>query len=155
MFAAGRHLSLFHGCDLALDIAEFQSTWKPPPIFTYELDYFNIAGKEILVNVGQRRFERSLQPLRWLGVTLAPQWVVQNQYPSRLDRLARRTRMGYPDWWLTKLPADVYLAGYFQSPKYFEGSEDIIRRDLTFVKSTGVEKEMDELRQQSDLPGMC
>ncbi len=150
MYAAGRHLSLVHGCELALDLSHFRSTRRPPPHFTYELDYFDVAGAEIDVSLAQQRFERGLQPLRRIGLPVVPQWVVQGQEPTLLDHLARKAPMGYPEWF-ADLPADVYLAGYFQSPRYFEGSEDVIRRDLTFVKSTGVEAEAEAFRQQSDL----
>ena len=121
-YAAGRAVAHRNRTPLKLDISAFEQD----PLRSYRLHHFNIVesiatpdevahltkrGSGIWKRIS-RRVERYLLP------------------PYRRSVFAQRFDHFDPD--ILRLRGNVYLAGYWQSEKYFKDIEHIIRQDFTF-----------------------
>ena len=121
-YAVGRHLAETQKTILKLDISGFE-TYKG---FDYSLGVFNF--QEIFANPEE------------VKVLTFPERGIAKRVMSRLlgrsPECSTRIREKYFsfDSRILSLPDGIYLEGYWQSEKYFIGSECIIRKDFT-VKS--------------------
>jgi hypothetical protein len=128
-YALGRALSLKYGVPLLLDV-EWLLDRTPRParqhfVFRdYDLHIFNIEAR--LARRDEIPFRHRLH--------------FRGTLKLALDRYRRR--IGFPgleksftafDPSVLELGPDAYLEGYWQSPKYFAGYEDVIRKDFTLV----------------------
>ncbi len=116
-YAAGRALAERHGTELALDLSWFDNRPGGNTPRKYELHRYPIQARvttaieQFLCSFYQGRIIRRIPflPRRWHHFREK-----HFQYDSRY----------------TTLPDQVYLDGYWQSSRYFEGIENIIRKEL-------------------------
>lgn len=122
-FALGRHLSLINETSLQLDLAYLlDRTPREGFVFrNYDLDIFNIN-----VEFAPKRFSDTYG-------------VYRGRISSRLNKLLfkqlryrKETGMRF-DPTLLKEKDDLYLSGFWQSEKYFQGINEVIRKDFTFI----------------------
>ena len=116
-YALARRLSLQHDVSLKLDISQFE-TYK---LRRYSLNVFNIiedfATENDIARIKGKGFVSSRRPIE----KLLPYYKRSCVYEkfSRFD----------PN--ILKSPKNLYLAGHWQSERYFKEIEDIIRREFT------------------------
>lgn len=138
-YAAGRSLAQRLGKPLKLDISSFDSY----RLRSFELDHFNV------------RYQlASLDELAQYGVNHHP---LINAVNAVSRRLLQRNIFGNPlfykehsfhyDREFLNISKDVYLSGYWQSERYFEGIAETIRDDFTLRKlmsdrNTSIAKEI-------------
>ena len=131
MYAAGRRLSLHHRVPLKLDIAPFQAY----PLRSYLLDRFGIAQDfatpEEVAALKSRALAQTQQER-------TRHWGIRNIL-NRRARAGRSTVFSADDSLagtylpeILRTPRDVYLQGYWQSERYFQQIEKVIRSDLRF-----------------------
>ncbi|MCX6738749.1 MAG: alpha-1,2-fucosyltransferase [Candidatus Parcubacteria bacterium] len=124
-YALGRRLSLERNTELFFD-----TTWyEKPPNRKYSLNKFNTIGTVASKTDGKKR-----KPLL-LDVIL----------PINKKRYIREQSFRF-DKKILSVGKDVYLDGYWQSPKYFESIEDILKKDLVLKEPQGEEHE--EMRKK-------
>jgi hypothetical protein len=119
-YAAARKLSVLHRTPVRLDVSWFEKHED----CQYSLGPFNIeevfATKEEIAGL---RTRGELSRVIWrLGQRILPQFGSMTFRENHL-------RPFDPN--ILKTSRDVYLDGYWQSEKYFQGIEDIIRREFT------------------------
>ena len=123
-YAAARHLAHRYGVELELDIGSYVKPSLPHRVLDtrpYCLRYFRITGRE------------------------------RSAYKRELGRrLIQQGRFDY-DPEFENLPAYVYLKGYWQSEKYFLGSEDVIRQELKPCDPEDVPPEAIRAQQASNV----
>ncbi len=123
-YALGRVLSLKNNTDLKLDISFFNLNFKNITKRNYDLNVFNINANlatrydiPFLFRLHNNKFiTRSLDFIRRL---------IRHKGQEKSFRFD-------PD--ICNLDKNVYLDGYWQSFKYFNGYEDVIRKDFTLNK---------------------
>lgn len=123
-YAVGRHLAHLNDGILKLDITGFVASKSRD----YALQHFNIAAD--LATAGEiRKFSRVEQ--NWLLRHIA-------SHPSTgITRLGSRSyvreqSLAY-DEQILRLAGNLYLEGYWQSEKYFEGISDKLRAEVVVV----------------------
>lgn len=107
MYAAGRGLALRHGVPLKLDLCPFRRY----ALRRFELDRFALSYQEATAD--------DLSVIADIGS------IFREQDPFRFQ-----PKLG-------ELPPPLYIRGYFQSFRYLQGCEDVIRRDFTFRDPLG------------------
>ncbi|MEK7564205.1 MAG: alpha-1,2-fucosyltransferase [Patescibacteria group bacterium] len=113
-YALGRVLSLRHNTALGLDTSFYKLDLIPKR--RYDLDLFNITGKVLSKNNIPFLYRIS-QKFR----------LVDKFIPNK-----GKEKFFHFDPNIFSLGSSLYLDGYWQSPKYFEGFEDAIREEFTF-----------------------
>lgn len=120
-YAAARQLALSNGQPLALDT--HTGFARDPYRRSYELSHFAVTAPELsaaTVDALRRRCR-----LRWLGV-------------RHLDSFWReRLRNCYCPLLARIRFTDLYLEGYFQSPRYFTEIEHLVRREFRLGPAAG------------------
>ena len=105
-YALGRVLSLKNNTKLKLDISFFNLNFKSITKRTYNLDVFNVKAEitrsSYLIFMLRRIFKSNGQEKSF-------------QFDKRI----------------LSIGGNAYLDGYWQSPRYFEGFEEVVRRDFT------------------------
>jgi hypothetical protein len=124
-YAAGRRLSIWHGAEMKLDISSFQSD----PNRSYSLGCFRINA-EIATPKEISRFTRS-PGNRMLRVACR---AFEKCRPYYRRHVMIEPGVGY-DANIFRTRRDVYLAGYWQSEKYFKGIEELIRNECALTQS--------------------
>lgn len=117
-YAVGRALSLRHGTQLRFDISAFEGN----ELRTYALHHFSVVGTP-LSKEDYRKLQIKGTP-RGLLDLLTLSFVRSGQIP------VVRERSFEFDAAVLGAPETCYLRGYWQSPKYFEGIEGQLRREL-------------------------
>lgn len=115
-YACGRALSLRHGVPLKLDLQNFQDFKNR----RYALDVFALEATEAAPEE-VREFLKN--DTLWQRL----------RTPRAKRRVRRETGLGFDETILRAGP-DVYLSGYWQSPRYFEDVETELRRELVWRK---------------------
>ncbi len=105
-YALGRVLSLKNNTKLKLDLSFFDLNFKNTTKRSYNLDVFNIKA-------GITRLSYLISILRKI-------------FKSRGQEKSFQF-----DKKILSIGENAYLDGYWQSPKYFEGFEDILKNDFT------------------------
>jgi hypothetical protein len=126
-YALGRALSLKHKVPLGLDISTYEI--KDPRVARYyALDVFNITGNAL-----------SKIPLRYKLHNFF-------SYPGK-------EKYFNFDPAILQLSDGAYLNGYWQSPKYFEGFKDIIKKDFTLKNfpASNIQTLAEEIKSQNSL----
>ena len=131
MYAAGRRLSLHHRTPLKLDITPFQAY----PLRSYLLDRFGIAqdfasSKEVAALKSRTSKHAEQERTGYWGIRRILNWRApagRSAVFSADDSLAGTY---LPE--ILRTPRDVYLQGYWQSERYFQPIEKVIRSDLRF-----------------------
>lgn len=122
-YAAGRRLAQVHGAELFLDISGLAESVRIERNF--ELHPFNIvariADSEVLSRIPASR-------QRGMWARFAD--MVLGKMPSSSLRVVKEKHFHFdPD--ILKLHGDIYLAGHWQSERYFTDVADLIRREFT------------------------
>ncbi len=134
-YAAGRRLAHVLGTELKLDISGFENY----NLRKYELGAFNISEdfaspREVKTLASQKNGVRDRIVQCFLRRPKAPA-------PSHIQE-----SYFHFDAKILKLPNNVYLDGYWQSEKYFNDIEDVIRREFAItVPQTGDNQKMAKL----------
>jgi hypothetical protein len=128
-YAFGRFLSLRNKTDLFLDLTYLKDrTPRKNFVFRdYDLDVFNIEIKEIDRQTIERVFS-SRQTSKGLLKLLN----FKSKRPNTIS-LEEKAFSYQNNYNLDS--TNIYLDGYWQSPKYFESIEHVIRKDFTFKNS--------------------
>ncbi len=114
-YALGRVLSIKNNTELKFDTSFFDLNLLGVTKRIYSLDVFNIQG----------------DIARKLDIPIIYRNSLFNYFFSRFMKNKGKENSFNFDLRFFDLGKDVYLDGYFQSPKYFSGFEDIIRKDFT------------------------
>ena len=147
-YATGRALSLKYGVPLGLDLSFLLDRTQRLNFhnFTfrnYDLDVFNIEAEIV---------PKSKIPLvnRTFGGSLG----IYINYFKNIFFTLKGVEKGFNfDPSIFDLGHNVYLDGFWQSPKYFEGIKDIIRKDFVIKKelSQEVNNLMQEIKNSNSL----
>ncbi len=113
-YACGRAVSLRHGVELKLDVQNFKDYKNR----RYALDAFAIHATEATPDEVQAMLKTNTL---WHRLTT----------PRARRRVLREQGMGFDEAVLRAGP-DVYLSGYWQSPRYFQDVEPQLRGELTW-----------------------
>jgi len=119
-YALGRALSLKYGVPLKLDIEEYSIKNKVER--HYDLDLFNISAEVAQIN----------------EIPKSHRNIIKNRFLIKINSIMNRffkekgSEVSFTfDSSILNIGPDAYLDGYWQSPKYFENIESIIRKDFT------------------------
>jgi hypothetical protein len=126
-YAAARRIALTNNAELRIDNIsgfKFDATYQQK----YQLDRFNI--KAALASP-QDRFEPFSRFRRYLK-----RWINQRIPFEQRCYIQQRGNAFDPRLLDIKLRCDLHLEGYWQSEKYFQDIEDIIRADLNIQSPT-------------------
>lgn len=123
-YALGRKIAHLHNTALKLDTAWFSIPSTDTPR-TYRLDHFNITG-----TIATPDEVRRIDGGRSTGWGPLHTRIADLITPERKRRYIRE-RVHSFDPTVLQVPDDVYLDGYWQTEKYFNDIEDIIRREIT------------------------
>ncbi|HZV70252.1 MAG TPA: alpha-1,2-fucosyltransferase [Saprospiraceae bacterium] len=136
-YACARHLAILNNTELKLDLSFLENRVRFNKDFVfrdYDLDLFNIQATFITPS------EIPMYPANWKI----------NSIPHRLYNLFSIRLKGFKyvlEWKLNKYNlmlynknilkkrGNIYLAGYWASPHYFEKIQDTIRADFSFRKA--------------------
>ena len=123
-YALGRALQRRNGGDLALDLTLLLDRFPRSNVIfrDYDLDIFGIQPRLTLLSQLSRCLPIPLLYLRGgSALTRLQDWAGFQRYiPGTVEFREE----------VLEERGNVYLDGYWQSPKYFSGSEDIIRREF-------------------------
>jgi hypothetical protein len=137
-YAAARALALRHGTELKLDLTYLLDRTPRPKRFKitfreYDLDVFVLSCSFL---------KKNETPLWFLGKF---GFIVDMCYRKVFKPHGTERHFQYDPAFLS-FPDNTYLDGVWQSPKYFAGYEDVIRKDFSFknemaeeVKALGAE----------------
>jgi hypothetical protein len=112
-YATGRRLAEKYHTDLRLDISEYSSQNQRQ----YQLDKFYIKA-----NIATENDIRQFKNVK--------NYLFDKIRPLKKQRVVNYSSYGY-DKRITKLGANIYLNGYWQSEKYFSDISDIIKQEFT------------------------
>lgn len=143
-YALGRALSLKYNSKLGLDLS-FLLDVTPRLNFTfrnYDLDVFNIKA-EIVSNENISFLNRIFKGLFGRIIEFLRRFLFIKGVEKSFNF----------DKNILQIGGDAYLDGYWQSPKYFKGYENIIRQDFTFKEkfSQIIEELGEEIRNSNSL----
>jgi hypothetical protein len=147
-YAAGRHLSLRHASELALDITPLLDPWHRPGYVprNLDLDIFDIPLKLSCESRLARRIPlpRVYQRTTEMKAVLEEAVGVGDYYKEQSLRYDGR---------FLETKKNAYLQGYFQSEKYFQPIADTIRRDFRLDGPPGAVATLG--RRVADSPSVC
>ena len=127
-YALGRHLAVKNDVPVKLDIAALEKNTQDITKRSYGLSVFNIeesfATEKEISWFKKYRFKRGKF------------WFWYNRTIADRSRYAWEKQFNFEPWILT-LKDPVYLDGYWNTEKYFEGIADVIRKEFTLKKGLG------------------
>lgn len=113
-YAVGRSLSVANKCELKLDATGF----KEYKLHKYSLNNFNI--KEVFATDDELKY-----------FTAKPNWLISKYAPFLTSKkYVPEGEFGYHGR-ILKLKGDVYLEGYWQTEKYFQSIQKMIRDEFS------------------------
>ena len=121
-YAMGRAVARRHGTTLRLDIEPLEQS----PLRSFSLHHFNIVAEQA---TEQQRMEVSGRALRGWRRSLATRLQRRRPYFKR-PTVSEKQDFAY-DPNLEKLRRNVYLVGYWQNPRYFQGIRELLREELS------------------------
>ena len=124
-YAAGHRLARRHNVELVLDTSWFENRYWQTTRRPYELFRFDVRGRLM-----------SSREKRWLA--LYTNNVLKRLPLPREWRLVRERHFNFDPAVLT-LPDQVFLNGYWQSPRYFDDVADCIRAECVPMPPMGNE----------------
>lgn len=153
-YAFGRALSLKHGVPLRFNIEAYEDTTKRPfrkdfPIRTYDLDLFAIDAA-----VATRSEIPWLYRMYGKGTLALIVDAVRRRILKYVFRQkAQELYFSHYDPTYLSLSPNVYLDGFYQSPKYFSHIEGVIRKELVLKHPlpAHVQTLADEIRSTNSL----
>lgn len=116
-YALGRVLSIKHNVALGLDISFYDMNLGPKR--QYDLDVFNIIARTLN--------QKEIPFLR--------RFCHKSRVLDKFIKFKGKEKGFNFDDKILSLGSNTYLDGYWQSPKYFAGFEDVIRGDFTLKNS--------------------
>lgn len=117
-YAAARRLAYVNNTNLKLDISDFQSY----AIRSYSLNHFKII-EDFATSDEIACFRRQKYVRRYLG------FLRRGHDPTDPRKILEPHFHFYPE--ILSLAGNVYLEGYWQSEKYFEDIQSIVREEFT------------------------
>ena len=150
-YAVARSLALKNNTTVALDVTflnhRIKMSHKLRPHFTfrsYDLDVFNIEAE-----IAKQE-----------NITFWNRPILSGQVMLAIDAVLRKLAL-FPGWEkkfsfdpkVLELGPDAYLEGFWQSPKYFSGIEDIIRKDFSLKEKLpeNAQKLFDEIKSKESV----
>jgi hypothetical protein len=136
-YAIGRRMAKDRNATLNLDAYWYDKSHNKAPHLPMGIHLYRTAGEMTFdkrwmevwkpTSLPQRiwrKFEKQFLPMLWQRVIVEDQVRVKSgqAFDPRILRAPRQ---------------DVYLRGYWPSPKYFEGVEDLVKEELTLKKEEG------------------
>ena len=125
-YAAGRRLAWHHKTQLRIDLGFLKGRQEGVIPRTYELIHFNINA--LIAKAGE------VAEITCLGDNILHTIFIRAKQIIGLAKLSPNVfmeRYFHFDPGLMNASDNIYLEGYWQSPKYFEEIEDIIREEFT------------------------
>lgn len=135
-YALGRALSIKNNITLGLDTGFFNLNLNPKR--QYDLEVFNIAGKVL---------EQKEIPFLY-------RFCHKSKILDKITRCGFKEKSFDFDPQIFSLGSNLYIDGYWQSPKYLEGFEDEIRKNFT-LKNTPIPKIQDLAREIENANSLC
>lgn len=124
IYAASRRLALVNDAELVFDrVGGFQNDGYNR---FYQLDWFNVVGRAATMR-------ESMRPFQKMRRKRALKRNAERAFADR-DYIAQEDDRFEPRLIDLKLTRDVFLKGLWQGPGYFNDIEEVIRKDLKFVK---------------------
>ena len=123
-YAFGRYLSIKHGTEVKLDLSFLKERPKDEKrvLRNYDLDIFRVnpsfANKKEMQRLSERTGNKWLDKVLDKTIGAKKSYIREPQYNFCPELLS--------------LPDNIYLEGYWQSKKYFEGIQDQIKEDFGF-----------------------
>jgi glycosyl transferase family 11 len=135
-YACGRHLALLNNSELLLDLSFLQNrvSFRKDFVFRdYDLDIFNIQGRIATES------DIPLYPQNWKINSILHRLyhlflVRRKGFKYILERSLNSYKQILYNRKVLEKRGNIYLAGYWASPKYFEVIRDIIKADFSFRK---------------------
>ena len=122
-YALGRHLASLNNTTLKIDIFAYNTDQRKGELRDFELNQFHIQAdvcshQDIRQYTGHPILRKLNQLIHRFGINLFPNHVHEKQF--------------HFDKSILELKNKVYLEGYWQSAKYLNSIDSIIRKDFTF-----------------------
>ncbi len=133
-YAFGRHLAILNNSELILDVSFLQNRTPVGPHYTFrdfDLDVFSLTPKiassaEVPQYPSDWSITDKTKRLRHIFR------VKRSGYKYLLEfTLKSRDKLLFKPKFLAK-KGNIYIEGYWQSPKYFKDVESVIRKDFSF-----------------------
>ncbi len=128
-YALGRHLAIKHKTCLKFDISEFDNK-KHLVVRTFELPKFKVnidIARQEDINRAQNHSPKG-RLMEWIYGLFSNEVKIKKEPVYNFAPAVLK----YPD--------NIYLIGYWQSEKYFEGIEKTLRMDLKFSNELSAEQ---------------
>jgi hypothetical protein len=129
-YATGRHLAYLNNTELFVDTSFLQATIENNTPRNYELGSFNVVS-----NIADEKLLHSFHGCEFSATDLLL---------TKIISLGKYNKYKFDDYGfdehLLELKGNYYLRGFFQSEKYFNAIQEIIREELT-VKSEFITKD--------------
>jgi hypothetical protein len=123
-YALGRKLALQNNDELKLDIAQVSNTNVADTYRPFRLRAFNISATEA-AGKDSERFRYPYGKVSWA-------------LEKFRTKILRQFNTGFEPAILQK-KGNIYLDGYFQSPKYFDDIRDVLLQDFTLKAALGTD----------------
>jgi len=143
-YALGRVLSIRNHTDLKLDISFFSLNLKNVTKRSFDLGVFNISGTVAQISDIPFLFRLYNNKILVRPITLLRK-IVKSKGTEKSFAFSPS---------IFTAGENLYLEGYWQSPKYFSGFEDIIRKDFT-LKNIPAQNIQDLAKEISDTNALC
>ena len=140
-YALGRKLSLVHKTNLKLDTSNLNL--NDPLIIkrSYSLSVFNIKTQI----ASPEEISRFLAPQNLIS-KITHLFIKNKRYITESTKVFSPT--------ILKLPNNIYLDGYWQSPKYFSDIKDVLKKDFSLA-SPIPQKVLDLLEKIRNCESVC
>ncbi len=137
-YAVGRHLALKTNTELKIDISGF----KQYKLHKFSLDTFNIEK-----NIASKKEVSTFKKYQRKSGKV---WFLYNRLIADKTKYFQERQFNF-DPEVLSLKDPVYLDGYWQTKKYFEDIEPVIRKDFSFILPQGdKDKAISELINNTD-----
>lgn len=143
-YALGRVLVSKNNTELKLDTSFYNLNLRGVTKRGYDLDVFNISGE--IAHKSDIPFFHRLYNNK---VVISLLWVVRKIFKNK--GLEKSFNF---DPSVFDIGKNVYLEGYWQSPKYFNSFEDVIRKDFT-LKNPPTKNIQDLAKEISNTKALC
>ena len=136
-YAFGKYLSIENNCELKLDISGFDN---------YEWHRYSLSSLSI-----DEKFSNKDECDFFKGVNISLVEKIKSWYSKRNLMVIEKDlnfNINYRN-----LKAPIYISGYWQSDKYFQGIEDIIKKEFMVSRNPSIENQklMDKISNDNSI----